>query len=389
MPPSRRESVPTIVFALFRNDPAGQMTGGTRSNLEIVSRLRRFRPVVVTNINDDFVKLATAAGVKVHFVRFGDPGKGFKGSALLHRVRGLWDVLRTNLYIARIAFKERAWAVQVDEVQAYLAFLGARLAGSRLLVFVRNGLPNHSLRARYRIPMLFATAILCLSNEMVAMLKRRMPDRFKDRIRQHYNAVSMDGLASAPPSWDRTHFRQAAGWPDDAMVVLVVGFVDARKRQAEFLRALATHPHPKMHIAIVGPAKDDAEWRQCHEIVELHALPVTFHGYQADVSPWYRAADVVALPSSAEGVPRAILEGAGAALPAVAFDIPGCREAILHGRTGLLVASMEELIASLCQLEQSPELRQALGEAGRAHVLESFEARRNVERLEELYQEIV
>lgn len=361
------------------------MTGGTRSNLEIVTRLRRFRPVVITNIEDEFVQRARAAGATVQLVRFGDPGKGFRGSSLGRKLMRAWDVVRTNLLVARIARRERAWAVQVDEVQAYLAFIGARLAGSRLLIYVRNGLPDRPLRARYRIPMLCAAHILCLSREMASMLSRRLPGRFGGRIHQHYNAVAMDSLGSAPAGWDRRAFRRAAGWPDDAVVVVLVGFVDARKRQAGFLEALAADPIRGVHVAIVGPSKDEKEWARCHELVRQHGLPVTFHGYQADVAPWYRAADVVALPSSAEGVPRAILEGAGAGLPAVAFDIPGCREAILNGRTGLLVASMSEFIAAVSSLVGSPELRSRLGDAGRIHTLESFEAGRNVERLEDLY----
>lgn len=171
-------------------------------------------------------------------------------------------------------------------------------------------------------------------------------------------------------------------------MVVIVGFVDARKRQAEFLEALAAQPNSRIHVAIVGPSKDEAEWNRCHKVVRQNNMSVTFHGYQSDVRPWYRAADVVALPSSAEGVPRAILEGAAACLPAVAFDIPGCREAIVNGRTGLLVASMSDMVAAVSKLAASPEQRQLMGTAGRSHILACFEASRNVKRLEDLYLEM-
>ena len=383
-----RTERPTLVFAIFRNDPPGQMTGGTRSNLEIVSRLQQYRPVVITNMDDDFTRIARSVGATVYLTAIGDPGRGFKANSFARRLGSIWDVLRINLVVARIARRERAWAVQVDEVQAYLSFIGARLAGSRLLIYVRNGLPDRPLRARYRIPMLCAANIICLSREMASMLASRLPPRFQRRIRQHYNAVSLESDSSVPAGWCRDSFRRSVGWPSNSVVVLVVGFVDARKRQSEFLAALANVPNLQIHVAIVGPAKDEKEWAKCHDLVREHGLPVSFHGYQAEMSPWYRAAEIVALPSSAEGVPRAILEGAGAGLPTVAFDIPGCREAIIHGETGLLASSMPLLIEAISRLASSPDLRQKFGEAGRNHVLNSFEARRNVARLEDLYREL-
>jgi hypothetical protein len=47
--------------------------------------------------------------------------------------------------------------------------------------------------------------------------------------------------------------------------------------------------------------------------------------------------DVLVLPSLFEGIPRAIMEGAAMGVPAVATDVRGNREAVVHERTGLLV----------------------------------------------------
>ena len=52
---------------------------------------------------------------------------------------------------------------------------------------------------------------------------------------------------------------------------------------------------------------------------------------------WRRAA-IAVLPSTyGEGVPKALLEAAACARPMVASDMPGCREVVRHGETGLLV----------------------------------------------------
>jgi glycosyltransferase involved in cell wall biosynthesis len=235
--------------------------------------------------------------------------------------------------------------------------------------------------------MRFASGIVCLSREMASMLAERLPESVRGRIWQHFNAVDMEAIGGMPWGWNRMAFRQAAGWRDEAVVAVVAAFVDGRKRQAELVKAFARNPDPRLHVAIVGPSKDAACWDACQRTVATHGLSVTFHGYQADIAPWYRAADIVALPSSAEGIPRVVLEGAAAGLPAVAFDIPGCREALVDGKTGFLANSMDSFLQALSTLAGSADLRRSMGEAGRNYVVEHFEARRNIERLEGLYRD--
>ena len=53
--------------------------------------------------------------------------------------------------------------------------------------------------------------------------------------------------------------------------------------------------------------------------------------------PYYAAADCVVLPSYNEGMSNVLLEAAAVGRPLITSDIPGCREAVDPGVTGILV----------------------------------------------------
>ena len=112
------------------------------------------------------------------------------------------------------------------------------------------------------------------------------------------------------------------------------------------------------------------------ELAELAREPgVEWLGHVGDVRAVWRRAAVALLPSSyGEGVPKALLEAASCARPIVASDMPGCREVVAPGETGLLVpphdaAALAEAIAALAG---DPGLRRRMGEAGRRRVVAGF-----------------
>ena len=63
---------------------------------------------------------------------------------------------------------------------------------------------------------------------------------------------------------------------------------------------------------------------------------VSYWGTSKDVRLQLAQADCVVLPSYREGTPRTLLEAAAMARPLVATDVPGCRQAVLHGINGFL-----------------------------------------------------
>ena len=98
-------------------------------------------------------------------------------------------------------------------------------------------------------------------------------------------------------------------------------------------------------------------------------------GHVSDMPDLYRQVDIVALPSYREGLPTGLVEAGACGLPVVATDVPGCRDVVENGQTGLLVPpqNAEALADALNALAQQPQLRSTLGQAARARVLQLFE----------------
>lgn len=77
-------------------------------------------------------------------------------------------------------------------------------------------------------------------------------------------------------------------------------------------------------------------------------------------------------------------------LPVVTTNIRGCREAVVHGKTGLIVPprNSEKLAEALGKLLSDSDLRQAYGKAGRRRVEAEYDEQFVFQRLLEEYQEL-
>jgi glycosyltransferase involved in cell wall biosynthesis len=98
-------------------------------------------------------------------------------------------------------------------------------------------------------------------------------------------------------------------------------------------------------------------------------------GRTDDVRPFIADADVIALPSYREGLPRVLLEAGAMERPVVAADVEGCRDVVVAGATGLLVPKKDEkaLAEAFLELMDNAPLRRAMGKAGRELVLDRFD----------------
>lgn len=105
---------------------------------------------------------------------------------------------------------------------------------------------------------------------------------------------------------------------------------------------------------------------------------ITYLGSTEDVRPFLRQADCVVLPSYREGVPRSLLEGAAMARPIIATDVPGCRDTLDAGASGLLCRPRDAADLARCMdlmIKMTPTQRSQMGWAGRAKMEREFDER--------------
>jgi len=113
--------------------------------------------------------------------------------------------------------------------------------------------------------------------------------------------------------------------------------------------------------------------------------------HREEMSATLASATMVVLPSYREGLPKILLEAAACGKPLIATDVPGCREIVTHGVTGLLVPARNPvaLAAAIESLLRDSLLRAAMGVAAREVVLRAFSVEKVVGQVVDLYRELL
>jgi glycosyltransferase involved in cell wall biosynthesis len=179
---------------------------------------------------------------------------------------------------------------------------------------------------------------------------------------------------------DCHHFRAL---PDPDAPIVTVALVSRMLRDkgvldaAAAIRLLRGRGLP-VELLLAGPTDSDNRGSLTAET--LISLGAADHGIEwlgpvADVRAVWRRAAIAVLPSTyGEGVPKALLEAAACARPMVASDVPGCREIVRPGETGLLVPprDVRGLADAIATLAGDPVRRKAMGRAGRELIEREF-----------------
>lgn len=112
-----------------------------------------------------------------------------------------------------------------------------------------------------------------------------------------------------------------------------------------------------------------------------------FHGVTGDPRAVLRRASMLVLPSRAEGMSNAVLEAMAEGRAVVATDIPGMREVVEPGKTGLLVPGENPvaLARALTTLQDEPARRRTLGKNGHARARADFQPAALHERMFAVY----
>jgi glycosyltransferase involved in cell wall biosynthesis len=168
--------------------------------------------------------------------------------------------------------------------------------------------------------------------------------------------------------------------PENAgpVVVTLVSRLLRDKGVVEFIEAasLLFTKHPDVVFQIVGePDPGNPSTIQLNEIDLWQSLPnINFLGRRNDVAAILRDSHIVCLPSYREGLPKALLEALSSGRPIITTDVPGCRNVCNDGVNGLLVPARDvtALSSAIEKLVLNPELRQAMGRAGRLRAETEF-----------------
>jgi glycosyltransferase involved in cell wall biosynthesis len=209
------------------------------------------------------------------------------------------------------------------------------------------------------------------------------------------NGVDLQRFRPETDTQRRQQARANLGVDSDAVVVGTVARLVWQKGFRELFVA-AEHlrdTHPDVVFVVVGGSDPGKAGAISPE--ELTAASrrgrIVFAGSRDDMERVYTGFDLFVLPSHREGFPRSAMEAAASGLPVIASDIRGCRQAVSHGRSGLLVPPYDPvgLATAIGELAVDPALRRRMGTAGRRKAETEFDDRAVVAKTLDAYERVL
>jgi D-inositol-3-phosphate glycosyltransferase len=261
----------------------------------------------------------------------------FTAGVLEHLVQGPGaDVVHGNYWLSGVVGHRLKHALDVPLVSTFHTLARVKAEGGDL---------EPAWRERAEADVIGCSDAICVSCPEEERQFRRLYGDPAGRIEIVPPAVEHAFFAPG----DRAGARRAVGLPLDRPVLLFVGRIQPLKAPDLAIRALAALvAHPTAVLAIVGGASgaDGAVHAAAAERLaaelgvtdRVRFVPPQPHHI---LSSWYRAADVVVVPSRSESFGLVALEAAACGIPVVASAVGGLLNIVHDGVTGWLVEGRE------------------------------------------------
>jgi glycosyltransferase involved in cell wall biosynthesis len=246
-------------------------------------------------------------------------------------------------------------------------------------VFIQKSRAASVAKALYRFAFRFPREVWFLNrDDHSAFLNERLLARPERAKLLHGEGVDIDHFGLTPlPQAQRVTF-------------VLIGRLLWDKGVGEYVEAarMLRMRYPHARFQLLGPvgvdnpsaiAQADIDGWTCEGVID-------YLGEAHDVRPVIANADCVVLPSYREGVPRTLMEASAMGRPIVATNVPGCREVVQDGVTGLLceVKNAQSLAAKLAQIvDMDASARREMGLRGREKVAAEFDEALVIERYRE------
>jgi glycosyltransferase involved in cell wall biosynthesis len=384
---------------LFVEASVGGVLGGSLTGiLELIERLdrRRFEPALVLYEDKHVVPGLRAGGVAVHILPplpepQPDGDRGRLGRALL-RVRELAGVVTP---------RARALAALFRREQPDLVYLANGITTNldALIAAALGGLPvivhEKGLRRLGPVERFWSRWVdTCVGMTDQVTEHVRVRGARARRFLTIYDGIDCERFA--PGGGDAV--RRELGVPAGAPLVGIVGNLQRWKGQLLVAEAVAKARarHPELRCLIVGGVHRAGEAYAAELRARIAGWGLQDHviltGARRDVAACMDAMDVV-IHSSIRPEPfgRVLIEAMALGRPLIAPREGGPREIVVDGETGLLVEPRDPgaLAEAIDRLIADPELRRAMGRAGRARIDRVFDIRHHVRAFEAVFDGIL
>jgi D-inositol-3-phosphate glycosyltransferase len=245
------------------------------------------------------------------------------------------DVVHANYWLSGVVAHRIKHALNIPFVSTFHTLARVKAEG---------GDPEPGWRDRSEAELINCADAICVSCVEEEQQFRRLYGDPQGRI--EIVAPGVEHAFFAPG--ERSGARFALGIDERVPVILFVGRIQPLKGPDVAIRALAELGRPDARLLVVGGAsglEGDAEAARARELVDELGLStqVEFVPPQPHhiLSTYYRAADVVIVPSRSESFGLVALEAAACGIPVVASAVGGLQSLVDDGETGFLIAERD------------------------------------------------
>lgn len=242
-----------------------------------------------------------------------------------------------------------------------------------------SGIKRRILLVLERLACRCAHSVLCNSASLRAKaLTLGLAHEGKLRVLGLGSSIGVDmGRFCPAPADGSNDVRARLAIPPGAPVIGFVGRLTRDKGLPELIESFETiaHVEPEARLLLVGwfDAAEDALASDMRAKIENHPR-IHCTGFVQDTPPFYRAMDIMVLPTWREGFPNAVLEAQATGIPVVTTFSTGSRDSIVPEVTGLLIlpGHPEAITEAVLKLLRSPGRRRRMGRAAREWVRQHY-----------------
>ncbi|WP_148288473.1 glycosyltransferase [Ilumatobacter nonamiensis] len=280
------------------------------------------------------------------------------------RQNGPPDVIHGNYWLSGVVGHHLKHALDVPFVSTFHTLARVKAEG---------GDPEPEWRDRAEAEIIGCSDAVCVSCVEEEEQFRRLYGDPRGRI--EIVAPGVEHAFFAPGARDGA--RGAIEMPGDGPLIVFVGRIQPLKGPDVAIQALADlhrRGHRDASLIIVGGAsgeEGDLETHRAHDLVD----ELDLHDWVQFVEPqphhvlssYYRAADIVIVPSRSESFGLVALEAAACGTPVVASAVGGLLSLVDDGITGRLIEGRNPVDygAAMAEILDDPDLREAMGVAAR------------------------
>jgi glycosyltransferase involved in cell wall biosynthesis len=316
-----------------------------------------------------------------------DPGNIWL--ALRHMIQLLWYCLTVRSDIIYLPLSQNSLGFFRDACFIWLSILFSK---ANIIVHFHGSDTFQDFRARANVLMKRFIPLTLRQIDAIIVLGERLKHAFSGEVRTI--EVVPNGTAFLPAlDWKLKRTSSSR------IRVSFLGRLCRGKGVLDLIQAIPTvlekHPDALFRFAGAWRSREEETRIEARRFISEHGLEgsVEFPGtiVGAVKTRFFLQTDIFVFPSTMDAFPLVILEAMAAGCPVISTkDVGAIPEVVIDSQTGILVEKQrpEQIAQALLRLIEDPQLRMAMGKAGRERIERHFTLKQSMTRLEKVLQSI-